>query len=803
MGRVNSPSVIAEQRSLINALAQSNQEYIRKFENLSLGIGGPSTGHVGDDVSHNRGKGTSKTPANSLTESSYHHFEEENTRDVASKELTITPWSWPATDGHARWSPATPPSTDMSAAVINAHVHTNIVLPPVQDRGIPTTNAPMGWDQKALSKQLEHYSMLIKNLLKEVDEAQYKISYNSRFRMKGGIAGLREAERRELEKLWGVTALRSAERRLDSLVEGFQELPRMNRFDRANESSHENKKREGKSLSRVAGPFPSSKRIKGLQDPPHMPSLVQEPAAKETTILGAPEDYSSSLDLDGRPMLVDRSDLSPEYNLPAEKYAWPSDSFSRERLPLPPRASEVVKNGMADVPIHGAQLRQDPRLRVTSTPRNKLEFSTMPPQGEVSPVKAPPNELEWPLDQVLAWLAANKFSTDWQKTFESLNICGAEFLALGRGLGTKDEIGMMHRAVFPRLARVCAESGTGWDPGKQRVEGKRLRRSIRKLSRDLEGPQAVVAARARRRKELPCDVRCLKIPTRLTEVSPNSPPASPQLRLGRPVSACQRCRSTKIKCDGKLPACTACEKAMQSAQCAPTYESISMSGEPSAAAPSHAYDDGDYSLAPPVDELEEPRRIRFQTHQDEGHCFPAGVAGPEDHSFVHSGGSESSRDGHQQVLHSAMAAVDPRDRRSKTRASASSTALSRRSAVTGAFEKPIISPQTVNLAALNQPPTLRDYREEPQLAHRSFTSFDSMSFRDRNPMLYSNTVSVLFRKEEPFQAESEQGDSESEDMEEVDLEKPFQVESEQGDSETEDMEEVDRLVSLWTTVKMP
>ena len=41
----------------------------------------------------------------------------------------------------------------------------------------------------------------------------------------------------------------------------------------------------------------------------------------------------------------------------------------------------------------------------------------------------------------------------------------------------------------------------------------------------------------------------------------------PLLRCNRPVYACQRCRSAGIKCDGKLPTCTACEEAMQGAEC--------------------------------------------------------------------------------------------------------------------------------------------------------------------------------------------------------------------------------------------
>ncbi|KAI1174902.1 fungal-specific transcription factor domain-containing protein [Nemania sp. FL0916] len=42
---------------------------------------------------------------------------------------------------------------------------------------------------------------------------------------------------------------------------------------------------------------------------------------------------------------------------------------------------------------------------------------------------------------------------------------------------------------------------------------------------------------------------------------------NPLLRVSRPVSACSRCRSAKVKCDGKLPACTACEKAGRENEC--------------------------------------------------------------------------------------------------------------------------------------------------------------------------------------------------------------------------------------------
>ena len=42
---------------------------------------------------------------------------------------------------------------------------------------------------------------------------------------------------------------------------------------------------------------------------------------------------------------------------------------------------------------------------------------------------------------------------------------------------------------------------------------------------------------------------------------------TPLLRVSRPVSACSKCRSAKIKCDGKLPACTACERSGRKNEC--------------------------------------------------------------------------------------------------------------------------------------------------------------------------------------------------------------------------------------------
>ncbi|RMZ79785.1 hypothetical protein DV738_g3194, partial [Chaetothyriales sp. CBS 135597] len=42
---------------------------------------------------------------------------------------------------------------------------------------------------------------------------------------------------------------------------------------------------------------------------------------------------------------------------------------------------------------------------------------------------------------------------------------------------------------------------------------------------------------------------------------------APSLRVSRPVAACSRCRLAKIKCDGALPACSACERSGKAKSC--------------------------------------------------------------------------------------------------------------------------------------------------------------------------------------------------------------------------------------------
>ncbi|KAL9137104.1 MAG: hypothetical protein Q9175_001673, partial [Cornicularia normoerica] len=132
-------------------------------------------------------------------------------------------------------------------------------------------------------------SMRINNLLKEVDEAQYKITLKSRLRVKGGIAGPHECEIQELE------------------------LPRMNRFaarDHVKMFSLGDMRHEKTSPSMVATHGPDSReqeaaavwspqatpdarlfytRTSTMVDPIKMPNSVNEAAAKQSRTINLSE----------------------------------------------------------------------------------------------------------------------------------------------------------------------------------------------------------------------------------------------------------------------------------------------------------------------------------------------------------------------------------------------------------------------------------------------------------------------------------------------------------------------------------
>ncbi|KAB8532570.1 hypothetical protein FH972_025515 [Carpinus fangiana] len=116
------------------------------------------------------------------------------------------------------------------------------------------------------------------------------------------------------------------------------------------------------------------------------------------------------------------------------------------------------------------------------------------PEQQSNPSLAEPSPKDpgsnWPMDTVLAWLSSNDFSDDWLRTFKQLDLHGSQFLDLGRGRGGRGNLNVLHTDIYPRLAKECTSSGSGWDQQREREEGKRLRRLIRQVVDD-EGPPVI------------------------------------------------------------------------------------------------------------------------------------------------------------------------------------------------------------------------------------------------------------------------------------------------------------------------
>lgn len=153
------------------------------------------------------------------------------------------------------------------------------------------------------------------------------------------------------------------------------------------------------------------------------------------------------------------------------------------------QASWSVKTPLSGTETNTTTPMDDPNPRDRLYTNNALQSrgvsnasnQTSSSSASSSVISIPPEAAsQWPLDTVLIWLAKNQFSRDWQETFKALNIHGTQFLELGtlRGRGNSS---MMHQQVYPKLARECTDSGTGWDQPREREEGKRMRRLIRSI----------------------------------------------------------------------------------------------------------------------------------------------------------------------------------------------------------------------------------------------------------------------------------------------------------------------------------
>lgn len=174
-------------------------------------------------------------------------------------------------------------------------------------------------------------------------------------------------------------------------------------------------------------------------------------------------------------------------------YNGPSSAITgRGELPSLPGAPSVTQTPLTRQPNSfrsgndNAQTAQTPVSTTQETPPSAHQHSNSN-SGHLSPNDP---KLVWTLDKVLVWLAINGFSNDWQETFKGLNIHGSDFLDLGRGNNGRGNFGMMHQLVYPRLARECGKSGSGWNQDRERNEGRRMRRLVRKVAEGTDGAPA-------------------------------------------------------------------------------------------------------------------------------------------------------------------------------------------------------------------------------------------------------------------------------------------------------------------------
>ena len=180
-------------------------------------------------------------------------------------------------------------------------------------------------------------------------------------------------------------------------------------------------------------------------------------------------------------------------------------SFFNEALPIDVRGAELPGQGGLTVNHDSyGQAKRQQQLSIRST-----DVRDWPSAGPPTATKQNPQNVEsgptgsrhvtvshrpsmshglqdaasqWNLDRVLIWLAQKGFSNEWQETFKSLDIHGSHFLELGHANGGRGNFGMLHNVVYPALAQECEKSGTGWDATRERDEGKRMRRLIRRIA---------------------------------------------------------------------------------------------------------------------------------------------------------------------------------------------------------------------------------------------------------------------------------------------------------------------------------
>lgn len=155
---------------------------------------------------------------------------------------------------------------------------------------------------------------------------------------------------------------------------------------------------------------------------------------------------------------------------------------STEQPPLH-RQPSTMKSSDSSVPIFHSQHANQGNLSIA--PHSSSNYGNHNSNAGLLSPNDP--SLQWPLDKVLVWLTIQGFSSDWQETFRALNIHGSDFFDLGRGNNGRGNFGMMHQLIYPRLARECGKSGSGWNQDRERNEGRRMRKLVKKIVEGAEG----------------------------------------------------------------------------------------------------------------------------------------------------------------------------------------------------------------------------------------------------------------------------------------------------------------------------
>ncbi|KAL9625507.1 MAG: hypothetical protein Q9160_000217 [Pyrenula sp. 1 TL-2023] len=179
-----------------------------------------------------------------------------------------------------------------------------------------------------------------------------------------------------------------------------------------------------------------------------------------------------------------------------EKETPPTPISKHPMLTLPPRAgADAVSPGPLTATLANPQARSNGQghgVHRTNTSIPTVSSSSSSAQEWMS---------QWTLDRVVAWLSEKGFSKDWQEAFRSLEIQGPEFIELGRGANGRAPLQKMYETILPQLAKICTSSGTGWDQHREREEGKRMRKLIRRIGDSSSAPTLSAGAIGHRRRD--------------------------------------------------------------------------------------------------------------------------------------------------------------------------------------------------------------------------------------------------------------------------------------------------------------